>query len=191
MNKETTPEFLCVLNENGTVSPKTVSRNEAHREGILHGASHIYLYALDHGALYFLLQRRSPNKDSYPNCLDTSAAGHMEAGMDFLSTAYKELEEELGIKKESCTLRKAFVHRCDKTETFHGKLFRNREMFTVYFAKIPLNIPLKPQKEEISETIWMKDSELSQRLRTADNEFCMDPAVFFKVRDMILKQESQ
>lgn len=44
-----------------------------------------------------LLQHRSPTKDTFPNCWDNSSAGHVDAGEDYDTAAYRELEEELGI----------------------------------------------------------------------------------------------
>ena len=92
-------ELLAVIdNESSIIKGESVSRTTAHEKGILHGASHVFIYRVsDSESIEFLLQRRSINKDSYPGCLDISSAGHIEYGMDFLDTALKELHEELGI----------------------------------------------------------------------------------------------
>ena len=50
------------------------------------------------GSYDLLLQKRSENKDAFPGCYDISSAGHLPAGQDYLSSALRELEEELGIK---------------------------------------------------------------------------------------------
>ena len=42
------------------------------------------------------MQRRSPFKDTHPNQLDVSCAGHVNAGDDVLESTMRELEEELG-----------------------------------------------------------------------------------------------
>ena len=53
------------------------------------------------GELY--LQKRSPNKDIQPGKWDTSVGGHVAAGESFECAAYRELEEELGIKEVRIT----------------------------------------------------------------------------------------
>lgn len=52
------------------------------------------------GSYDLLLQKRSENKDAFPGCYDISSAGHLPAGQDYLTSALRELEEELGIKAE-------------------------------------------------------------------------------------------
>ena len=44
-----------------------------------------------------LLQRRSHYKDTHPDLLDVSCAGHVDAGDGIVETAMRELEEELGL----------------------------------------------------------------------------------------------
>lgn len=80
-------ERLEVFRADGTAAGCDVERNEAHEKGILHGASHVFICRRDADGLKVLLQRRSADKDSYPGCLDTSSAGHIARGSDFLETA--------------------------------------------------------------------------------------------------------
>ena len=49
-------------------------------------------------AYELLLQKRSHDKDSFPDCYDISSAGHVPAGSSVLDSAIRELSEELGIK---------------------------------------------------------------------------------------------
>lgn len=70
------------------------SRAEIHRRGWRHRAVHILLSHPD-GRVF--LQRRSKNKDCSPGLWDTSAAGHVDRGEDYLTAAIRELAEELSI----------------------------------------------------------------------------------------------
>ena len=54
-------------------------------------------YREDRRSADVLLQKRSENKDSFPGSYDISSAGHIPSGVDFLESALRELEEELGI----------------------------------------------------------------------------------------------
>lgn len=73
---------------------RTEQRHIVHRDRLLHRAVHI-LVRNRHGEI--LLQKRSHLKDSMPGRWDSSAAGHLDAGEDYLSAAVRELREELGI----------------------------------------------------------------------------------------------
>lgn len=90
-------EYLDVIDENGNVTGEVVDRKVAHDEGIRHRASHLWLVRKKNGKIQVLLQRRSSNKEAFPNCYDISSAGHVPAGDDFETSAIRELNEELGI----------------------------------------------------------------------------------------------
>ena len=90
-------EYLDIVNEKGEPTGETIERNAAHALGIRHRTSHVWLLRKKEGEVQILLQKRSDNKDSHPGCYDISSAGHIPAGIDFLSSAIRELEEELGV----------------------------------------------------------------------------------------------
>ena len=90
-------EYLDVIDDNGNLTGEMVAREVAHRDGIRHRTSHLWLLRKKDGALQILLQKRSADKPSFPNCYDISSAGHIPAGGEFASSALRELKEELGI----------------------------------------------------------------------------------------------
>ena len=71
----------------------SATRAEVHSRGLLHRAVHVW--AFDPSGRVFL-QRRSLTKRQAPGRLDSSAAGHLASGEDYLATAVRELAEELG-----------------------------------------------------------------------------------------------
>ena len=91
-------EMLDVVDENGMPTGETVPREKAHAEGIRHRTSHVWLLRARSGEIQVLLQKRCETKDSWPGCYDISSAGHIPAGVDFLPSAIRELQEELGVK---------------------------------------------------------------------------------------------
>ncbi len=189
MKTEATQEMLAVFHEDGTPADTAVSRTKAHEKGILHGASHIYIYrfAAD-GSIEILLQRRSAGKDSFPNCLDTSSAGHVEAGMGFDDTARKELNEELGLVVSPNALRYAFTQRIHQVNDFHGKLFDDREINRVYLLEYDVDpATLHLQAEEVSTVVWMDSAEILQRLEAGDREFCLDKEEYRRVLSALEK----
>jgi 16S rRNA (adenine1518-N6/adenine1519-N6)-dimethyltransferase len=69
-------------------------RGEVHGNNLRHRAVHIFIF---NRAGELLLQKRSRWKDRHPNLWDSSAAGHVNAGEDYDTTAARELREELGV----------------------------------------------------------------------------------------------
>ncbi len=179
-------EMLQRFDEDGAPNGG-VSRQKAHSEGILHGASHVFIYKWDNQRLMFLLQRRSDNKDSYPGALDISSAGHVEYGSNFLDTAVKELQEELGLSVSKESLRVMFTQRANSKHIFHNKLFLNKEINTVYALERDVDVhKLKLQKEEVSEVIWLSAEKILEELEKEDTELCMDPEEMKKAIEMLV-----
>ena len=91
-------EMFDIINENGVPTGVIKERGIVHREGALHATSHIWIARKNDKSGYdILLQKRSADKDSHPGCYDISSAGHICAGDDPLTSALRELSEELGI----------------------------------------------------------------------------------------------
>ena len=138
------------------------------------------------------MQRRSHNKDSFPDCLDISSAGHVPHGMDFLETAKKELEEELGIKIEGIELVRSFIQHFSKVSEQHGEVFNNNEINMVYILKKDIDISeIKLQEEEVSEVIWLQAETVLEKIKAMDSEYCLDELEFTKVLQAIKEREKK
>ena len=90
-------ELFDVVDGQGRPTGATVSREQAHREGVRHRTAHVWILRKKDGKTQILLQKRSENKDSHPGCYDISSAGHIPAGQEFVPSALRELKEELGV----------------------------------------------------------------------------------------------
>lgn len=76
------------------------SRADVHRDGDWHQVFQCWVIGREaDGREFLILQMRGPHQDTFPNMLDISAAGHMEAG-ETVEDGVRELEEELGLKVE-------------------------------------------------------------------------------------------
>lgn len=185
-------ELLQAYDEEGNAIEGGVLRSLAHNEGILHGASHTYLYKWEGDSLFILLQRRSMNKDSFPGCLDMSSAGHVEFGSDFLLTAKKELYEELGIEIEADGLAELFVQSIHYKDSFHGKVFEDKEINHIYALQHNCDpSALSLQTSEVSEAIWMSAADITQKLDRDDPELCLNKEETKKVIDILAKMRNQ
>ncbi len=71
------------------------------------------------------MQRRCATKDSNPNMLDISSAGHLSAGDDSLDGAIRELKEELNldVNKEELQFIKTIKRSSKYTSTFINNEF--------------------------------------------------------------------
>lgn len=186
MNKN---ELLPVFSESGNETGESVKRYIAHKEGVPHGASHTYIYKAVNGKIYILLQRRSKEKESFPDMLDVSSAGHMGYGDTFLETALRELREELGITAIESDLVPIMTYKYYSEDNFKGEFFKNCEFISVYALKMDVNPKeLVLQKEEVSDAVWMAGDDILAELRKAQSEICIKPKdferIYYKIKEL-------
>ncbi len=149
-------EFLDIVDTNGNPTGKTVDRKTAHREGLLHRTSHVWIMRRKEGRLQVLLQKRCQDKDSFPGCYDISSAGHIPAGFDYRESAVRELKEELNVDINPDMLIDCGLIHIHFDEVFHGEEFRDRQVSRVFLLKLDKESDeFTVQKEEIDEVRWM------------------------------------
>ena len=156
-------EILDIVDENGIPTGETVERGRAHREGIRHRTAHLWLVRRKNGKIEILLQKRSAEKDSYPGCYDISSAGHIPAGIDYRSSAVRELKEELGIKADEEDLIPCGLRRFFYQNTFHNQPFSDNQVSMVFC--LPMDMDEKQfvlQTEEVESVCWIGLEECIQ-----------------------------
>jgi isopentenyldiphosphate isomerase len=91
-------EKIDILDERGRKTGRVAWKSEAHRMGLWHRCFHLWI--LDPGEApggpYLLVQRRASVKETWPDRLDVTAAGHLMAGEGGLD-GLREVDEELGL----------------------------------------------------------------------------------------------
>jgi isopentenyldiphosphate isomerase len=127
-------EVIDVLDpETGERTGESLPRKVVHAEGKWHRVVHVWFLERSTGRL--VLQRRHPEKESWPNLWDISAAGHIEAGESSLLTAQRESEEELGlVVPEEAVRSPLFTVRQESVQN-DGK-YINKEFCDVYLAEL-------------------------------------------------------
>ena len=162
-------EMFPLCDEDGNFTGELKERTAVHRDGDLHGGSHIWIMEKHAGNTCVLLQKRSDDKDSFPGCYDCSCAGHVDAGENFLSTAIRELKEELSIDARADELEFLFKQRVGGEYNFYGERFANNEVNFVYLLKKHVDIgKLTFQKEEIQGLCWKNADEVLEILKKQD-----------------------
>ncbi len=176
-------EYFDILDENGNKIGKTKLRTEVHRDGDWHKAVHIWIF---NDKNEVLLQRRSKNKDSNPNKLDISSAGHLSAGDDSLTGAIRELKEELNldVKPEELMFIDTLKHSRKYTSTFI-----NNEFDDMYILKTSKTISeMKFQEEEIQEIMFVSFDEF-KRLQNDSSSDLLKHTDEFEIIDELIKNK--
>ncbi len=167
-------EYLDLVDEDGNPTGEREDREIIHATGLRHRTAHLWLMRKREGQVEILLQKRSADKDSYPNCYDISSAGHIPAGMDFIPSALRELQEELGLTATADELvlcgQRRFFHR----RVFHGKPFLDHQVSNVYVLIRDVDpAALTLQESEVQCVLWMPLCEVRRRVEASDPDFCI------------------
>lgn len=185
-------ELLDIVDEKGVPTGQTIDRETAHAQGIRHRTSHVWIVREKEGRLQILLQKRSEEKDSYPGCYDISSAGHIPAGVDFIPSAIRELEEELGYSAQEEQFIYCGQRKIDCDSIFHGKPFHDRQVSNVYALWLdeePEEFVL--QKEEVSEVRWFDFEDCVRKVTENRIPNCIVLEELEMVRKGTIKHEEQ
>lgn len=146
-------ELLDVVDENDTViAVKT--RGEIHARGLMHRAVHILVFNRK-GQLF--LQKRSMCKDEQPGKWDSSAAGRVDSGEDYLACARREIGEELGIDA---------VLDFELLFKLPASALTGNEHCMVY--RYDFDGPMVLHPEEIDAGSWISLASMDRRVAQAD-----------------------
>ncbi|MED1800950.1 NUDIX domain-containing protein [Brevibacillus porteri] len=134
------------------------ARSEVHRLGLWHQTFHCWIYRVVDEQIELLFQKRHPQKDTCPNLLDITSAGHLLAS-EQPCDGVRELEEELGLSVGFEELDKLGVIRdvtvapsiIDK-EMCHTFLYECDQPLRAY----------RVQEEEVTGLFWVNLQELER-----------------------------
>ena len=177
-----TDELIDICDENNSLLKIQKMKSEAHRNGLWHRASHVWVY---NSKGEILLQLRAKEKPLYPDVWDLSAGGHVSAGEDPITSGLREIEEEIGlkIKKEDLIF---FMIRKNKA------IFRdiiNNEFYYVYFFKWDGDASqLKLQEEEVQKIQFIPIDEVEKALKTNPGRYVPHGDYWFNALNEIKKK---
>ena len=147
-------ELLAVVDAHDQVID-VMPRSEVHRLGLMHRSVHILVF---NSARELFIQKRSMRKDSNPGLWDSSAAGHVDAGEDYLACAQRELGEELGLFRPRSLEALFRLPASPTTGMEHCTVYR-----CLYDGVMVL------QEEEIERGLWITVGEMDRRVAAADS----------------------
>lgn len=170
-------EVLDILDKNGNKTGEVKPRKEVHSNGDWHKGFHIWII---NSKKELLIQRRSPNKDVYPNKLYVSVAGHPVSGEDELEGIKREISEEIGQNLNTSKLEYLFTFSQEVIEN-DGRFLDNM-FYDVYLVEADLDIDkLKLQQEEVSgiQNIYYEDFE--RMVKNKDKDIVNHPEEWEKL----------
>ncbi len=178
-------ELFDICGEDGTPTGHVKERSMVHRDGDLHRTVHIWVVRQGtDGSLDVLLQKRSREKDAYPGCYDVSSAGHVQAGDDFVHSAVRELQEELGITAKEEELRFIGFHEGYVENNFWGHPFKDWEISAVYLYDKPVKEAcLKIQESEVESVIFMDYEKVLAGIQKGTLVSCVYPKEFLMIKE--------
>ena len=146
-------EIFPSVDENDNVIGE-VKRHIAHKHpDIIHRAVGILIFN-QKGEL--LIQKRSLTKDTFPGCWEHSVGGHVDKNDNYLNTAVRELEEEVGLKVDPQELENL------------GKMLLKMPSESEYWTMYKLTTTytdFKINKEEITEVKFLSLDDLKLALK--------------------------
>ena len=146
-------EMLDVVNDDDEVIG-VERRGDIHAQGLMHRAVHILLFN-SRGELF--LQKRSLSKDEQPGKWDSSAAGHVDSGEDYLDCAIREINEELGIVADRPLQALFKLPASMRTGNEHCMVYR-----------YCFDGPLVLQEAEIDDGEWIDPATMDRRVAEED-----------------------
>lgn len=130
-------ELFDVVTADGDPTGVTKRRADVHRDGDWHRSIHIWIYGVEAGVPFLLMNRRGLAKDTSPGLLDAPVAGHLGAG-ETVKDAFREMEEEVGIVAEPERLRYAGSRPRAAEHTTPGTIDREIQEVFLYRDDRPL-----------------------------------------------------
>jgi isopentenyldiphosphate isomerase len=171
----TNTEYLDVFDDNMKFQ-KRASREEIHRDGLWHQTFHCWIVKQCEGKQFILFQRRSSNKVMYPNFLDISVAGHLQAG-EMPLNGIREINEELGLSVTENDLVPLGI-RTDVAQI--GNII-NREFCHTYLLES--NIPLCDYRLQLHEVSSLVEMEIEEGLRFFSGETEFVRVIGYEISD--------
>ena len=155
--------MVDVLDENGVKTGEVVTRKEVHSKGLWHRAVIICIINSNNE---FLMQRRSLSRDKFPGLWDLSAAAHVQAGDDAVSTAVREMNEEIGVQTEYKIQVKDFRFLTSfRSHQIIGDIIENQYYDLFILRKDLEAADLNFNDEEVMETKWINYTTLQKLLK--------------------------
>lgn len=137
------------------------TNEEAWEKGLRHRVVRVMIYDKNGRVL---LQHRSKDVKTWPNCWTCSASGHVDVGESYDEAAKREISEELGIK------HLPFKEAGDEYIEVTWKNYHFRRFARYYTGRLD-ELPEHLQKSEVSSVRWFTIPELHRAIKENPENF--------------------
>ena len=183
---ENMTEYIDIVDENGEPTGDVIDRETAHSKGIRHRTAHVWLLRNNNDKVQILLQKRCQTKSSYPGCYDISSAGHIPSGVDYIQSALRELNEELGIIASPEELIYCGDRKIVSDKVFFGREFHDRQVSRVFILWKDINeADMCLQTEEVESVLWINFYDCIEKVRNNSIPHCIVMEEFEMIKKMI------
>lgn len=175
-------ELIDICDENNNLLDIQKMKSEAHKDGLWHRASHVWIY---NSKGEVLLQLRAKKKLIFPDVWDISAAGHIGAGEDPITSGLREVEEEIGLKLQKEDLDFWMIRKAMNI----FREIKNNEFYYVYFFKFDGDVDqLILQKEEVQKIQFFPIDKIKEDLRINPEKYGAHGDYWFEVLEEVKKR---
>jgi isopentenyl-diphosphate delta-isomerase len=145
------------IDPSGGIGPP-VAIMEAHRLGTAHRA--ISIVAWNASRTKMLITRRAAVKPTWPGFWSNAVCSHPLPQEPYAAAARRRLFEELRIHSAVTPAFRMFYGpvRCPASGVFE------HELDHVFYARLSENVPIKPNRAEISASRWVDQTQLAELL---------------------------
>lgn len=145
---------------------KGATKDVVFGRGLLHAASHVWIWRRTAQSAEVLVQQRASTKRTWPNLFDVSAAGHLKLGEEPVAAALREIREEIGLDTTETDLRLINVDR--RLIPVSTDIIEN-EFCWVYLLELRQAVEFILQKDEVASLQWKDLSEFAVETRGSAN----------------------
>lgn len=147
-------ELLQLCNEQGEmITDRALPREEVLEKGILHGASHVWIWRRTEEGIEVGVQKRSSHMQSWPGRYDISAAGHIKFGSNPAETAIREVGEELDLEVSEEQLSFLLTYRTE-VQVLSRPEWTENEIQWIYFLELPAGETIRFTDKEVDSFSW-------------------------------------
>lgn len=148
----------------------TLIRGDEIPLGLFHRVVLVIVVSSDHE---FLMMKRSPEKEHFPNCYEPGASGSVIQGETVLQGAFRELQEETGI----VTNNMHFI--CEEVRC------EVQTIYSIYFTCYSGDkSSIKLQEHETVDFKWITRDEMLETMDEKDSIIMFEDAIKYVIREM-------
>jgi|TARA_B110000967_G_C18900435_1_gene574501 isopentenyl-diphosphate delta-isomerase len=153
-------EYIELLNLDGAPNGTRCLKSVAHQKGYFHATVHVWFYT-PNGEV--LIQKRNPNKETFPNLWDVSVAGHIAFSEAPVLAAKREVLEEIGLPIQE----KDLIEIGNSThKNTHGALLIDWELHHLFLCELAdSDVVFNLQEEEVAAVKWISLKNLEAELK--------------------------